>query len=98
MAGTNAASQFSSDIEAYIADKTLPLARRQLVAYQFGDPLRLPKGRGTTYTATRYLRVPLPFAPLSEGVPPTGEQMAIQQVSATALQWGDKVTITDVAE
>jgi N4-gp56 family major capsid protein len=98
MPGVNTASSFSADIENYIADKTLPLARRQLVAYQFGDPLRLPKGRGTTYTATRYLRVPLPYAPLSEGVPPVGETMSIQQVSATAQQWGDKITITDVAE
>ncbi len=95
---TNVASQFSSDIVAYIAEKTLPLTRKQLVAYQFGDPLTLPKGRGTTYTATRYLRIPLPFAPLSEGVPPIGETMTIQQVSAVAQQWGDKVTITDVAE
>jgi len=95
---TNQSSQFSADISNYIAEKTLPLARRQLVAYQFGDPLRLPKGFGTTYTATRYLRVPLPYAPLSEGVPPVGETMTIQQVSATAQQWGDKITITDVAE
>ena len=95
---TNQASQFSADIENYIADETLPLARRQLVAYQFGDPLELPKGRGTTYTATRYNRLPLPFAPLSEGVAPIGETMTIGQVSAVALQWGDKVTITDVAE
>lgn len=95
---TNTSGQFSSDIENYIANETLPLARKQLVAYQFGDPLELPEGRGTTYTATRYNRVPLPFAPLSEGVPPIGETMTISQVSATALQWGDKITITDVAE
>ena len=95
---TNTASQFQADIEAYIADETLPLARRQLVVYQFGDPLTLPKGRGTSYTATRYNRVPLPFAPLSEGVPPIGQAMTIQQVTAVAQQWGDKITITDVAE
>lgn len=95
---TNNASNFSSDIEAFIADETLPLARRQLVAYQFGDPLTLEKGRGTTYTATRYNRLPLPFTTLSEGVPPSGQTMTISQVSATAQQWGDKVTITDVAE
>ena len=98
MAGTNQSSQFQSDIEAFIADETLPLARKQLVFYQFGDPAELPKGRGTTYTATRYTRIPLPYAPLSEGVPPIGETMAIQQVTAQAQQWGDKVTITDVAE
>lgn len=95
---TNTASQFSADIEAYIADELLALARRQVVAYGFGDPLELPEGRGTTYTATRYNRVPLPFAPLSEGVPPIGQTMTIAQVTATAQQWGDKVTITDVAE
>jgi len=94
----NVSGNFQADVEAYIADKTLPLARRQLVVYQFGDPLELPKGRGQSYTATRYQRVPLPFAPLSEGVPPVGELMTIQQVVATALQWGDKITITDVAE
>jgi N4-gp56 family major capsid protein len=94
----NQSSSFQADIEAYIADKTLPLTRRQLVVYQFGDPLTLPKGRGLTYTATRYNRVPLPYAPLSEGVPPVGELMTIGQVTATALQWGDKITITDVAE
>jgi N4-gp56 family major capsid protein len=94
----NQSSSFQADIESYIADKTLPLVRRQLVVYQFGDPLTLPKGRGLTYTATRYNRVPLPYAPLSEGVPPIGELMTIGQVTATALQWGDKITITDVAE
>lgn len=95
---TNTSSQFSADIEQYIADEVLPLARRQLVTYQFGDPAELPEGRGTTYTATRFNRLPLPYAPLSEGVPPIGETMTIAQVSATAQQWGDKVTITDVAE
>ncbi len=94
----NQSSQFQADIEAFIADETLPLTRRQLVAYQFGDPLELPKGRGVNYTATRYNRVPLPYAPLSEGVPPIGETMTIAQVTATAQQWGDKITITDVAE
>ena len=95
---TNTAAQFSGDVTSYIAQKTLPLARRQLVVYQFGDPATLPKGQGTTYTASRYNRVPLPFAPLSEGVPPIGQTMTLQQVSAQAQQWGDKITITDVAE
>jgi len=94
----NQYSQFTSDIESYIADELLALARRQVVAYGFGDSLSLPEGRGLTYTATRYNRLPLPFAPLSEGVPPTGQTMTLAQVSATAQQWGDKVTITDVAE
>jgi N4-gp56 family major capsid protein len=95
----NTSAFTQADVEGYIADKTLPLAQRQLVAFQFADKSEgIPKGRGVTYTATRYQRLPLPYAPLSEGVPPIGENLTIQQVTATALQWGDKVTITDVAE
>ena len=84
----NIASQFSGDVTTYIAAKTLPLARRQLVVYQFGDPATLPKGMGTTYTASRYNRVPLPFAPLAEGVPPIGQTMTLQQVTAQATAVG----------
>lgn len=94
----NTAGQFTSDIENFIADEVLPLARRRLVAYQFGDPLTLPKGRGTVYTATRYQRVPLPYAPLAEGVPPLGQTITLQQVTAFCQQWGDRITLSDVAE
>lgn len=95
---TNTAGQFTADIENFIADEVLPLARRRLVAFQFGDPLTLPKGRGTVYTATRYQRVPLPYQPLSEGVPPIGQSITLQQVTAFCQQWGDKITLSDVAE
>ena len=98
MGTTNQASGFSADIENYIQQKTLRLVDRQLVVYQFGQALRLPKQRGTTYTASRYDRVNLPSAPLSEGIPPVGEAMTLVQVSATAQQWGDTITVTDVAD
>ena len=93
---TNQSATFVADVEAYIQEEVEPLARRQLVAYQFGRPLRLDSNRGTTYTASRYERLPLPFAPLQEGVAPTGAAMTLAQVSATAQQWGDRVFITDV--
>src|SRR5271157_198034 len=94
----NSSGSFQADVEAYIAQSTLPLARRRLVAYQFGDPLTLPKGRGVVYQAARWNRVPLPYAPLSEGVPPVGQTMTVTMVAATAIQWGDKITLTDIAE
>jgi len=94
---SNTAAGFQSDVEAYIQEEVEPLARRQLVAYQFGKPLKLDTNRGTTYTASRYERLPLPFAPLQEGVAPIGEAMTLKQVTATAQQWGDRVIITDVA-
>lgn len=98
MALTNPSTNFAADISNFIQKKVQPLVQRQLVAYQFGDQLRLPKNRGTTYTASRYDRIPLPFQPLSEGVPPLGEALTLAQVSATAVQWGDIVTIPDVGD
>src|SRR5271163_3428082 len=95
---TNFSTSFTSDVEAYIANETLPLARRRLVAYRFGDPLKLPKGRGVQYQAARWNRVPLPYSSLSEGVPPPGQNMSVTMVSATAVQWGDKITLTDITE
>ena len=94
----NTYATFSSDVEAYIAEQTLPLLQKQLVAYDLGTKLRLPKNRGKVYTATRYNRVTVPIAALSEGIPPVGETMTITQVSATAQQWGDTITVTDVAD
>lgn len=93
----NQQSTFAADVSNYIEEKTLPLARRQLIAYQFGDALTLPMNAGLTYTASRYERLPLPFAPLQEGVAPVGSAMTLSQVTATAQQWGDRVIITDVA-
>lgn len=95
---TNASSGFTADVENYIQEKVLPLSVRYLVAYQFGQALRLPKNRGVTYTASRYTRLPLPLTPLVEGVTPPGEVLTLQQVTATAQQWGDTVNVTDVAD
>jgi len=96
--GINASPQFAQDRQRYIQGKTLRLTQKQLCAYQFASKAKLPQGNGSTYTATRFERLPLPFAPLSEGVPSAGENMTITQVSATAQQWGDSVIVTDVAE
>jgi N4-gp56 family major capsid protein len=97
MANTTAAT-LSGDVLAYLAQEVLPIAQKQLVVHQFGQQHKLPKGRGTTMTFTRYMRLPLPFAPLSEGVPAVAQALTIQQVTGTAQQWGGQVTITDVAE
>lgn len=94
---TNLSAQFQADIVPYIQEEVEPLARRQLVAYQFGRPIKLDINRGTTYTATRFVRINLPFAPLQEGIAPPGSAVNIQQVSAVVQQWGDRVIVTDVA-
>ena len=93
----NVQSTYNADVSNFIQKEKLPLVQRDLIMYQFGQSLRLPKDRGLVYTASRYDRTNLPLAPLSEGVPPVGETMPLAQVSVTAQQWGDSITLTDIA-
>ena len=96
--GVNVTAQFTGDYTPYLDKKILPLALRELVVYQFAEKKDLPKGYGNTWIATRYARLPLPQAPLSEAVSPLGETMQVQQVQCVAQQWGDTATVSDVAQ
>jgi N4-gp56 family major capsid protein len=97
-AGVNVASQFSGDYSPYLDKKVLPLALKELSVYQFADKHNIPKGSGPSWTATRWQRVKLPYAPLAEAVSPTGQTMAIEQVTCVAQQWGDTITVSDIAQ
>ncbi|RJQ38849.1 MAG: N4-gp56 family major capsid protein [Dehalococcoidia bacterium] len=94
----NTFSVTQSDVENLIADRILELTQKQLVAYAFGEKIDMPEGRGNTYTMTRFNFLPLPDAPMLEGVPPDEEDISISQVSAVVQQWGSKVILTDVME
>src|SRR5215831_6311438 len=93
----NLSTSYQADIRRILDHDVLRLAQRYLVVYQFAQKKSLQKHAGTVWTASRFNRLPLPAAPLSEGVPPVGEQITLSQVTGVALQWGDKVTISDVA-
>lgn len=95
---TNLSSSYQAAIRRQLSKEVLPLTQRYLVAHQFATKKKLEKGAGVTWTATRFNRLPLPQGPLSEGVPPTGQQLTISQVTGVALQWGDKITLSDVSE
>jgi len=94
----NVSSQFPGELVPFLAKEILQVADRQLVAYKLGDHHKLPKGRGLTYTMTRFKRFGLPQYPLSEGVPADGQTLTYEQVSGTCNQWGIRCIITDRAE
>ena len=94
----NDSTNFGSDVRNYIAQKTLSIAMKTVRFYQFGDKAQLPEKHGTTFQYTRYDRLALPQSPLTEGTAPASRSMGITVVTAVAEQWGDRVTITDVAE
>jgi N4-gp56 family major capsid protein len=98
MATTTFAPSLSADVRAFLAEELLPLTINELTFFDFSEKLRLPKGNGTTYTMTRYQRVPLAYAPTAEGVPPVATPLKISQATVALQQWTALITITDVAQ
>lgn len=88
----------SIDQEKAVAAKLLQRAHLRLVAASICDKVKQPKGTGTTVYFIRYKRMNLPMATLAEGVAPPNNTIALEQVQSGLDQWGDKVTITDVAQ
>ena len=98
MAATvNTSANFAGAITRTIDRKALQVAQRYLVLYQFADKKTLDHGHGVTWTANRWNRLPLPTAPVSEGVPPAPNQLTFSQVTGIALQWAGRIVFTDVA-
>jgi N4-gp56 family major capsid protein len=93
----NTSSSYQADVPRLIAAETLEVAQRFCVVHQFADKKSIDKHTGTNWTATRFERLQLPLAPVSEGIPPVSQQLPITQVTGTALQWAGRVEFTDVA-
>ncbi len=93
----NVSSQYAGAIERKIDRQALQETQRYLVVYQFADKIEMEHGRGLTWTANRWTRLPLPTSPVAEGVPPNPNQLTFTQVTGTAVQWAGRCVFTDVA-
>ena len=71
--------------------KAMPL----LVHAQWAQVRDLPRNAGMSIRFRRYTLLNAATTPLSEGTTPTGSQLAITNVNATLLQYGDFLTLTD---
>lgn len=80
---------------AWAATEMLSHAEPILVLSKFGQSKPLPKNKADTVKFRR----PVPFAtitvPLTEGVTPTSQQMAYEDVTVQIKQWGAWTEITD---
>jgi N4-gp56 family major capsid protein len=95
---TQGFSSFSSDAVTYIAEKTLMIAKKAVVFQQLGDKVVLPENNSKTFQYTRYDRLNLPSASLTDGTTPDNTSMSISTVTAVADQWGAYVNLSDVAQ
>lgn len=91
-------SAFSSNAQTYISAQTLKRINRDVIVYGLGKKEKLPNRFSKTFQYTRYEKLNLPYAALSEGVSPTdNSEMSISTVQAVMDQWGSFINLSDVA-
>lgn len=90
-------STFSSNAQTYIAAQTLKRIKRDVVVYNLGKKEKLPNRYSKTFQYTRFEKLDLPYAALTEGTTPDNSSMSIATVSCVMDQWGSYINLTDVA-
>ncbi len=70
-------------------------AKPYLVFAQFGQKVKVPKGKGKTVAWDQYEPLPLAKTPLTEGVVPKGADLSVKRVTAEPNQYGNYVATTD---
>lgn len=85
-------------VGVWLKDELLDRAERDTVFWDCCEKTALPTGNGQVVQFTRYEYLPLPEAPIEEGVTPTLTPLTISTVQAIVDQWGAVVGITDRAE
>lgn len=92
-------STVSSDQRKFLADKLIARATNRLVAASLCEKVKQEEGAGLIAYFVRYDRQYIPLTTLTEGTTPTSENtMSVTQYSVTLDQWGDFLTLTDVAK
>jgi N4-gp56 family major capsid protein len=97
MAATSS-STLSADLQTYFSQKLLKQAKYKTVLDQFGYTEKIPSASSKTISFTQYADLAPATTPLTEGTPPTDQQLSSSAIVATIDQLGAYVTLTDLAE
>ena len=86
----------SVEMKTYYSDYLIDLAEPLLVHDQFGQKQPIPKNGGKTIEFRKYSPLAKALTPLTEGVTPDGQKLAVTNLTATVSQYGGYVTLSDV--
>lgn len=92
----NTMSTLSAENQTFYDRTLLERLLPKLFFYKDADKKVIPKGKGTSIEFRRFNSLPIPKAPLTEGVTPQGNTLSITTIKTTAKQEGDFVETTDV--
>jgi N4-gp56 family major capsid protein len=97
MSGEITQSTVSTDQEKFVVARLLNRSMLRMVAASICDKVEQKKGTGLTAYFIRYTRMNVPMTTLTEGTDPSNSAMAVESVTVTLDQWGDIITLTDIA-
>lgn len=86
----------SDEMKTYYSDYLIDVAEPKLVHDQFGQKHPIPKNGGKTIEFRKYSPLPKLLTPLTEGVTPDGQKLAMSVITATVSQYGGYVELSDV--
>lgn len=82
-----------------VAKELIEILKQTLVFYKLGKPQKVNKGANSKTVIFRgFARLPLATTALTEGTVPAGHALTMNNISAVLAQYGDFVTVTDLAE
>ena len=95
MANLTTTSQIDAGAELYYDRMLLIRARPYLIHDRWAQSRPMPSGQGEVIKFRQYTNLSTATTVLSEGITPSGKQLAKTDITATVYQYGDFVHITD---
>ena len=92
---TTTLTQVPAGIQAFYDKNLLMRSVAYFVHDKFGQAKSLPTKSSETIKFRRYSNLAAATTPLTEGVTPSGSQLAVTDITASVVQYGDFVTLTD---
>ena len=93
--GNTTTTEVSAAVNNFYDRKLLKAARPLLLHTNWAQVRDLPKNSSMVIKFRRYSLLAANTTALTEGVTPSGKQLAVTDVSSTVAQYGDFVTLTD---
>jgi len=95
---TNTIATITEENRTYYDLQLLMRAEEVLVHNQFGKKTSIPGRKGRTVSWRKWDPLDVATTPLTEGVTPDGNTLTVTEVTATIVQYGDYVVLSDILQ
>lgn len=93
---TTESSDLTAEMKTFYSDYLIDNAKPKLVHDQFGQKHPIPKNGGKEIEFRKYTPLNKALTPLTEGVTPDGNRLAVTTLTSKVKQYGDFIEISDV--